>query len=62
LQLQKNAFDQDRLKNSIPTQTDLALFDFDEPDESGRRRNFEEIYKNNSSRMADTKFDDDNEN
>ncbi|KAG1650184.1 putative inactive leucine-rich repeat receptor-like protein kinase [Nymphon striatum] len=34
LQLQKNAFDKDGLKNSILIESDLALFDFDDPKES----------------------------
>jgi hypothetical protein len=40
----------------------LALFDFDDPRESLKKNQFEDIHKQNDSRMADTKFEDDNDN
>lgn len=61
LQLQQNAFDQEQFRNSIPIQTDLALFDFDDIKSSFEGGGFENMYKNNNSRMAETTFEDDND-
>jgi len=62
LQLQRNSFDQIHLKNSIPEHTSLAMFDFDNKAELLEKKDFWDIYRNNNSRMADTKFEEDKDN
>ncbi len=62
LQIQKNLFDQEHLLNSIPTETDLALLDFDNDKNLSDRKNFKDIYRSGDTRMADTIFEEDKEN
>ena len=60
LQIQRNLFDKEHLFNSIPVETDLALFDFDNDKNDSEGKNFRDIYRSNDTRMADTIFIEDN--
>jgi len=60
LQLQNNDFDKKHLRNSIPLETDLALFEFDDIQDRKNRKDFNRLYSDTDIRTADTKFEDDN--